>query len=41
MDLRLLPDADGVIDLTTLDDDLPITAELGNLSINSYVQVPV
>jgi hypothetical protein len=42
MDLRLLPDADGVIDLTTLlDDDSPLAAEFGNLSINSYVQVPL
>jgi len=38
MDLRLLPDANGVIDLTTLDDDSPIdliAAGLGNLSVNS------
>ena len=44
MNLLLLPDADGVIDLTTLDDDSSIdviAAELDTLSIKSYVQVPL
>lgn len=40
------PDEDGVIDLTTLDDDLfiDVAAELDTLSVtgtNSYVSVPL